>query len=188
MSVGTRSGITSAATCDPDSRRHRRTADRPLWSTERTVSGRWSCECKRMSFTVREKRKPETVPLRTPKRFPCYGVKFRGTSRKSCLKILDFVCPPRNETSPLEERISIYLFGRSRVGAAIPKVVTVSRIGGQTLSEYAAVSFPESRRNVKGDSVHARGCRARHRHRCVLQKNFSQTTGMNPPKNIQSII
>ena len=132
MSAGTRSGITSAATCDPDSRRPRCTADRPLWSTERTVSGRWSCECKRMSFTVREKRKPETVPLRTPKRFPCYGVKFRGTSRKSCLKILDFVCPSRNETSPQEERISIYLFGRSRVGTAIPKVVTVSRVGGQT--------------------------------------------------------
>ena len=112
--------------------------------------------------------------------------KFREHPGKADLKI--FVCPPRNETSPLEERISIYLFGRSRVGAAIPKVVTVSRIGGQTLSEYAAVSFPESRRNVKGDSVHARGCRARHRHRCVLQKNFSQTTGMNPPKNIQSII
>ena len=112
--------------------------------------------------------------------------KFREHPGKADLKI--FVCPPRNETSPQEERISIYLFGRSRVGAAIPKVVTVSRIGGQTLSEYAAVSFPESRRNVKGDSVHARGCRARHRHRCVLQKNFSQTTGMNPPKNIQSII
>ena len=35
-------------------------------------------------------------------------------------------------TSPLEERISIYLFGRSRVGAAIPKVVTVPQVGGQT--------------------------------------------------------
>ena len=37
-----------------------------------------------------------------------------------------------NGTSPLEERISIYLFGRSRVGAAIPKVVTVPQVGGQT--------------------------------------------------------
>ena len=119
-------------------------------------------------------------------RFAPYSKGNSPIRGKADLKI--FVCPPRNETSPLEERISIYLFGRSRVGAAIPKVVTVSRIGGQTLSEYAAVSFPESRRNVKGDSVHARGCRARHRHRCVLQKNFSQTTGMNPPKNIQSII
>ena len=73
LSAGTRSGITSAAPCDPDNRRPRRTADRPLWSTERTVSGRWSCECKRTSFTVREKRKPETVPLRTPKRFPRCG-------------------------------------------------------------------------------------------------------------------
>ena len=35
-------------------------------------------------------------------------------------------------TSPLEERISIYLFGRSRAGAAIPKVVTVPQVGGQT--------------------------------------------------------
>ena len=34
-------------------------------------------------------------------------------------------------TSPLEERISIYLFGRSRVGAAIPKVVTIRKSAGK---------------------------------------------------------
>ena len=63
-------------------------------------------------------------------RFAPYSKGNSPIRGKADLKI--FVCPPRNETSPLEERISIYLFGRSRVGAAIPKVVTVPQVGGQT--------------------------------------------------------
>ena len=40
LSAGTRSGVTSAAPCDPDNRRPRRTADRLLQSTERNMPSR----------------------------------------------------------------------------------------------------------------------------------------------------
>ena len=64
-------------------------------------------------------------------RFAPYSKGNSPIRGKADLKI--FVCPPRNGTSPLEERISIYLFGHPRVGAAIPKVVTIRKSAGKQL-------------------------------------------------------
>ena len=76
----------------------------------------------------------------TRNRFAPYSKGNSPIRGKADLKI--FVYPPMNGTSPLEERISIYLFGRSRVGTAIPKVVTVSRIGGQTALKQRRLRRP----------------------------------------------
>ena len=73
--------------------------------------------------------------------FPVTG-ENPGNIPERLLENPGFYCPPRNEMSPLEERISIYLFGRSRVGTAIPKVVTVSRIGGQTALKQRRLRRP----------------------------------------------
>ena len=64
-------------------------------------------------------------------RFAPYSKGNSPIRGKADLKI--FVCPPMNGTSPLEERISIYLFGCSRVGAAIPKVATIRKSAGKQL-------------------------------------------------------
>ena len=67
----------------------------------------------------------------TRNRFAPYSKGNSPIRGEADLKI--FVYPPMNGTSPLEERISIYLFGRSRVGAAIPKVVTIRKSAGKQL-------------------------------------------------------